>query len=101
MRTILVFPVSLDLKQVNSAYNNLKIVSFITECCKRYIIIDFSAPVFLKEDVNRDGAVNVLDLVSVANNFGHSGENIADVNGDNSVHVLDLVTVAGAFGQTP
>ena len=58
-------------------------------------------PVYLKEDVNRDGDVNILDLVSVANNFGKSGESVADVNGDNTVNILDLVAVAGAFGKTP
>ena len=64
-------------------------------------IIDFGAPVYLKEDVNKDGVVNILDLVSVANNFGKSGENVANVNGDNTVNILDLVAVAGAFGKTP
>ncbi len=62
-------------------------------------IIDFGAPVFLKEDVNKDGVVNILDLVSVANNFGQRGENDADVNDDNVVNILDLVAVASAFGQ--
>ena len=64
-------------------------------------IIDFGAPVFLKEDVNRDGVVNILDLVSVANDFGQSGEKKTDINGDNIVNILDLVRVAGAFGKTP
>ena len=59
-----------------------------------------SAPTRLKEDVNKDGVVNILDLVSVANNFGQQGENIADINGDSIVNILDLVAVAGAFGQT-
>ena len=49
-------------------------------------------------DVNRDGVVNILDLVSVSSNFGQTGENIADVNGDGIVNIVDLVKVAGEMG---
>lgn len=48
-------------------------------------------------DVNDDGIVNILDLVSVASKFGQTGESDADVNGDGEVNILDLVLVAGAF----
>ena len=50
-------------------------------------------------DVNRDGVVNILDLVLVAANFTKTGENDADVNGDGVVNILDLVQVAGAIGN--
>ncbi|MDE0468301.1 MAG: dockerin type I domain-containing protein [Candidatus Poribacteria bacterium] len=52
-------------------------------------------------DVNRDGFVNIQDVVLVARNFGQSVPaegNPADVNGDGIVNVLDLVLVADAFG---
>ena len=49
-------------------------------------------------DVNRDGVVNILDLVSVSSNFGKTGQNIADVNGDGVVNIVDLVKVAGEMG---
>ncbi len=52
----------------------------------------------VSEDVNSDGIVNILDLVSVSVNFGKTGENIADVNGDGIVNIVDLVKVAGAMG---
>ena len=45
-------------------------------------------------DVNRDGTVNILDLVKVANGFGQESP---DVNSDGVVNVLDLVAVANAF----
>ncbi len=48
-------------------------------------------------DVNGDGAVNILDLVAVAQAFGRDGLE-ADVNGDGVVNVFDLVQVAGAIG---
>ena len=57
-------------------------------------------PPKLREDVNRDGIVNILDLVLVSGQFGQSGQNNADVNGDGIVNILDLVLVAGAFGNT-
>ena len=52
-------------------------------------------------DVNRDGAVNILDLVVVAVSFGQTvteGGNPADVNEDGVVNIVDLVQVAGALG---
>ena len=49
-------------------------------------------------DINSDGVVNILDLVSVSANFGQTGENIADVNGDGVVNIIDLVKVAGEIG---
>ena len=48
-------------------------------------------------DVNRDGIVNIQDLVLVASNFGKTGQNRADVNKDGTVNIQDLVLVAGAF----
>ena len=49
-------------------------------------------------DVNSDGIVNILDLVSVSANFGKTGQNTADVNGDGIVNIVDLVKVAGEMG---
>ena len=51
-------------------------------------------------DVNSDGVVNILDLVSVSANFGQTGQNTADVNGDGVVNIVDLVKVAGEMGTT-
>ena len=48
----------------------------------------------LDADVNADGFVNVLDLVTVVNAFG---ETDPDLNGDGTVNILDLVLVANAF----
>ncbi len=53
-------------------------------------------------DVNGDGVVNVLDLVSVASRIGQNvpaDGDPADVNGDGVFNVLDLVKVAGAIGN--
>ncbi len=53
-------------------------------------LIDFR----LDADVNADGFVNVLDLVTVVNAFG---ETDPDLNGDGVVNIQDLVIVANAF----
>lgn len=50
-------------------------------------------------DINRDGVVNIQDLVIVNVRFGQTGENSADINGDRMVNIVDLVLVAGAFGN--
>ena len=53
------------------------------------------------EDVNRDGSVNILDLVLVAQEFGQktTGNPRADINKDGQVNVLDLVQVVRALGE--
>ncbi len=52
-------------------------------------------------DVNRDGSVNILDLVSVASEYGNQGRNLAaDINEDRVVDIFDLILVAGMFADT-
>ncbi len=50
----------------------------------------------LTGDVNRDGVVNILDLIRVAQQLGKSipPNSSADVNGDGVVNILDLTLVA-------
>ena len=52
-----------------------------------------------RADVNRDGTVNILDLVWVSSHFGQTGKNRADVNDDGLVNIADLVLIAGALGE--
>ncbi|MCG9133380.1 leucine-rich repeat domain-containing protein [Candidatus Poribacteria bacterium] len=47
-------------------------------------------------DVNGDGVINILDLVTVANALGKAEP---DLNGDGVVNIQDLVIVANAFGN--
>ncbi len=53
-------------------------------------------------DVNGDGQVNILDLVSVAQQFGKDlpADSPADVTGDGVVNILDLVHIAQIFSNT-
>ncbi|MYE91476.1 T9SS type A sorting domain-containing protein, partial [Candidatus Poribacteria bacterium] len=63
--------------------------------------ITISEPERNTADINGDGIVNVLDLISVASQLGSVGTNLAtDVNGDGVVTILDLVSVAGMFEAT-
>ena len=48
-------------------------------------------------DVNADGVVNILDVVSVASRLGGRGKYRADLNGDGIVNIQDLVLVASAL----
>ena len=50
-----------------------------------------------KEDVNRDGVVDVHDLAYVGLQYGQTGVNIADVNGDGTVNVDDFILVAAVI----
>ena len=51
----------------------------------------------LLRDVNRDGVVDISDVMFIGARFGQTGQNDADVNGDGVVNILDLVTVAGTL----
>ena len=54
-----------------------------------------------KWDVNRDGEVNILDLILVGQDIGKtSGTNLrTDVNGDGTRNIQDLVLVASHLGE--
>lgn len=58
----------------------------------------------LLEDVNKDGAVNIQDLVLVAASLGQPGARNAvqnpDVNRDGTINVQDLVRVGNSLGKT-
>ena len=78
---------------------------FIHQDGFRYIPTFESAQVIapLLGDVNRDGVVNILDLVLVASSFGERVDaegNPADVNEDGIVSIVDLVRIAGALNNT-
>ena len=60
-----------------------------------------AVPIVVSADVNGDGRVSILDLVSVAASLGQTGQDPADVDGDGVVDILDLVLVAGAFRNMP
>ncbi len=49
-------------------------------------------------DINRDGVVNIQDLIIVSARFGERGQNSADLNKDGLIDIVDLVLVASAFG---
>ena len=61
-----------------------------------HAVSDTEAPL-IAADINKDGNVNVLDLILIASNLGQAGQNDADVNGDGVVNILDLVLAAGMF----
>ena len=55
----------------------------------------------LSGDVNRDGVVNILDLISVAQQLGERvpPNSPVDINGDGVVNIFDLTLVAQGFGK--
>jgi len=60
---------------------------------------------FMLSDLNKDGAVDIFDVVIIAVSFGSEPADpnwnmIADINGDEIVDIFDLVVVAVNFGET-
>ena len=60
---------------------------------------EITKPMGPREDVNRDGTVNILDLVLVASNIGKPVKNNTDINNDGIVNIQDLVLVAVSIGS--
>ena len=52
--------------------------------------------------MNRDGVVNILDLIRVARQLGQrvSADSAVDINGDGVVNIFDLTLVAQGIGNT-
>ena len=49
-------------------------------------------------DINHDGVINIVDLTSIAANFGTSNS-VADLTSDGTVNIQDLTLVAIDFGD--
>ena len=64
-----------------------------TNNCSAAVTVTVTAPV-VSTDVNNDGAVDVQDLVYVAQRYGQTGTTRADVNTDGVVNINDLILVA-------
>ena len=63
--------------------------------------IEFAYVELLPEDINRDGVIDIIDLVQVGRMFTQTGEGLAaDVDGNDAVDIFDLVRVARRFNQS-
>ena len=55
---------------------------------------------FSPYDLNQDRIVNIVDLVTVADQFGETGTKLkGDIDGNGTVNILDLLAVANHFSQ--
>ena len=65
-----------------------------------HLLPDLDGEIYLKlpnpYDFNRDGTINILDLLLVSQHFGTAK---GDVNGDGTTNILDLTLVAQQFSQ--
>ena len=65
-----------------------------------HLLPDLDGEIYLRKgkpfDLNRDGTVNILDLILVSQHFGSLD---GDINGDGTTNILDLTLVAQAFSQ--
>ena len=97
-----------NLAKLNLSGNRISDFSPIDGLIETLVVYDISnqiSPTYKQEDVNRDGVINILDLVLVAANYGDP--NLAaleemniypDVNNDTVVDIRDLVAIAADIG---
>ena len=82
----------------NLGKNTVQVFAFGIEVPATFHAVSDTAAPLIAADVNRDGSVNVLDLVVIALELGNAGiDPPVDVNGDGVVNILDLILVAGMF----
>ena len=88
-----------DAVQVkNNPLSHRSIYEHIPTLQERGALVQFTKPPPRAEDVNRDGVVDILDLVSVASALADVRPNsAADVNRDGAVNIQDLVMVANTL----
>ena len=96
------------LTVLDLSHNHISDFSPITDLIDNLIEYDFSNQTelpFSFADVNRDGTVNLADLVAIASNFADPDlEALArtniypDVNGDGLVNLIDLLIAASEIG---
>ena len=65
-----------------------------------HLLPDLDGEIYLRKgepyDLNRDGTVNILDLILVSQHFGTTE---GDINGDGTTNTVDLTLVAQQFSQ--
>ena len=65
-----------------------------------HLLPDLDGEIYLRKgkpfDLNRDGVINILDLILVAQAFGTAK---GDINGDGTTNILDLTLIAQQFSQ--
>ena len=60
-----------------------------------FLLPRFKTPVIAREDINRDGQVDILDAMALAKSLEHPAANPAlDQNGDGKLNEADVSTVA-------
>ena len=65
-----------------------------------HLLPDLDGEIYLRVgkpfDLNRDGTINILDLILVSQHFGTTD---GDINGDGTTNILDLTVIARQFSQ--
>jgi hypothetical protein len=75
------------------------------DCTGNICTVNGAGPRTLREDIDCDGTVDILDAITLAAAFGSkpgdtAWNNSADVKPDGVIDILDVITVALHFGQT-
>ncbi len=100
----------INLKVLNLSSNHISDFSSISGLIENLIAYDAgnqTEPTHKTSDVNRDGVVDLLDLIVVTSHYGVSDLSVftdsalyPDVNSDGSVDVRDLVIIAAEIGSS-
>ncbi|MDP4183405.1 MAG: stalk domain-containing protein, partial [Bacillota bacterium] len=89
------------IRTIAQSFNKLISYEFTDEC----LIIDIRDTIKNPEDLNKDGAVNLIDVMMIAKAFGsNKGEaeynDICDLTGDGVINIADVMKLSKKFGYT-
>jgi len=89
--------------QLNNGYHSITV--FANDTSGNMGVSDTVYFFYCKGDVNKDGKLDIVDLVIIAMRFGSKRgdpkyEPLFDLNEDSLIDIVDIVTIATDFGKT-
>ncbi|MDA1191197.1 MAG: hypothetical protein O3A46_05865, partial [Candidatus Poribacteria bacterium] len=93
--------ISIETTRTIPANTFLTYRGIIKAVLDRTASVQFDSAILPQWDVTKDGRTDLLDIVTVARQFGQVGAGlVGDVDGNGFVNFVDLVTVATHYGET-
>ena len=83
-----------------AALLQVEVLTALCSCGHSQLHLDIDATLAqILGDLNKDGIINIQDIILIAASFGEMTESEADLNEDGVVNIQDLIIIANALGN--